>query len=69
MLVSVQPRPLIKSSLTNAIRIQNILQSYDAFQFVHVGAANNGKDIQLGDAHTLQRKMKRVVDVKVRKIT
>jgi hypothetical protein len=64
---SVARGPSLSSFQADTIGIQNILQGYDAFEFVHVSAANNRQGVQLSRAQTLQRKMKRLVHVDVRK--
>src|SRR5271157_856095 len=60
--------PLIRSLQTDTISIQNIVQGYDAFELVYISTANNWEDVQVGRSHTVQRKMKRVIQMDVGEI-
>ena len=64
--------PQEKSSRANrtseAIEIQDILQSHDTFQLVHIGPADHRQHLQVSCPHAFQRQTQRVIGVQVRKV-
>jgi hypothetical protein len=56
-----------RSGVGDAVCVQNVLQRYDADQFVYIGAADHRQQIDLVATHALQRQVQPLIGVHVGK--
>lgn len=54
---------------SETIKLQNILQHDDAFEFVHVRAADYRQGVQAGGTHALERDGERLIGMQMGKVT